>query len=92
MSLGGRVVCLLLLAQNGCLTLVGLHFQVEQIVLQTIKQEFVAKQYEREDELEPFRVDELFEMNFLKRVLRRFGNYRLVRRAGRTRQTIYGTI
>jgi hypothetical protein len=61
--------CILALVQAGFMALVGLHFQAEDRVLRPIMEEFAAKRYEWASQMEPFRMDALFEMTSGKRQL-----------------------
>jgi hypothetical protein len=61
--------CVFVVAQAGTVALVGLHFRAEDRMLKPIGDELSAKRREWVAEMEPFRMDALFEMTSGKREL-----------------------
>src|SRR5262249_55451074 len=66
---GILLYCILALVQAGAMALVGLHFQDEDRVLQSVMSELAAKQTQWASQMEPLRMDPLFEMTSGKRQL-----------------------
>jgi len=66
---GILLFCSLLLIQAGCIALVGLNFRAEDRVLRQIMEELDLKKREWASQMEPFRMDALFEMTSGKRQL-----------------------
>ncbi|HEY6267943.1 MAG TPA: hypothetical protein VIX11_06580 [Candidatus Acidoferrum sp.] len=61
--------CVLALVQAGFMALVGLHFRAEDRALQPIMNELAIRRIEWASQMEPFRMDTLFEMTSGKRQL-----------------------
>lgn len=66
---GILLFCVFVLAQVGVVALVGMHFRAEDRLLKPISDELSAKRREWAAEMEPFRMDALFEMTSGKREL-----------------------